>query len=138
MKSVFVDTAALIALGDNNDRFHFQALEVRNELKKYHQKFVTTNAVILELASYFSPSNARSSAIALIEAIDQSLKWDSLIIDDSLMKRGLELYKRMSDKDWSLVDCIGMIVARDLDITEIFTTDHHFEQAGFIILIKDE
>ena len=42
----------------------------------------------------------------------------------------------MKDKEWGLVDCTSIIVARDMGITEIFTTDHHFEQAGFTILLK--
>lgn len=54
MTSVFVDTAALIALGDKGDRFHYQALKVNDSLKRANRYFITTNAVILELASYVS------------------------------------------------------------------------------------
>jgi len=46
MKSVFVDTAALIALGDKGDGFHRKALIVRDEMKESQRNFVTTNAVI--------------------------------------------------------------------------------------------
>lgn len=80
MRTVFVDTAALIALGDKSDSFHQQALSVRDRLKKSRTVFATTNAVILELAGYFSQSGKRSVAVEL--------------------------------------------------------TDHHFEQAGFNILLK--
>ena len=52
------------------------------------------------------------------------------------MKKGISRFKQMSDKDWSVVDCISMIMAEESDITEIFTNDHHFEQAGFTILLK--
>jgi len=136
MKPVFVDTAALIAIGDKRDQFHYQATRVKNELKKSQRNFVTTNAVILELASYFSQSYWRSIAVELIETINQSKKWKCITVDDTLMERGFTRYKQMSDKDWSLVDCIDMIVAEDQKITEIFTTDHHFEQSGFTILLK--
>lgn len=54
MNSVFVDTAALIAMGDRGDRFHHQAVRIRDELKIARTDFVTTDAVILEFASYFS------------------------------------------------------------------------------------
>ena len=136
MNSVFVDTAALIAMGDKGDRFHHQALRVRDELKQSQIDFITTNAVILELASYFSQSHQRSTAIKLIETINQSKKWKRILVDHVLMNRGFVRYKQSSDKNWSLVDCIGMIIAEDQEITEIFTTDHHFEQAGFTILLK--
>ena len=137
MKPVFVDTAALIAMGDKGDLFHNQAMMVKDALKKSRRNFVTTNAVILELASYFSQSIWRSTAIKLIETINQSKKWQCITVDDTLMQRGFARYKQMSDKDWSLVDCIDMIVAEDQGITEIFTTDHHFEQSGFNILLKN-
>ena len=138
MNSVFVDTTALIAMGDKGDQFHHQALRVRVELKQSQIDFITTNAVILELASYFSQSHQRSTAIKLIETINQSKKWKRILVDHALMNRGFVRYKQRSDKNWSLVDCIGMIIAEDQEITEIFTTDHHFEQAGFTILLKSE
>lgn len=136
MKPVFVDTAALIAMGDIGDQFHYQAMMVREELKKSQKDFVTTNAVILELASYFCQSHRRSTAIKLIETITKSDKWNCITIDDTLMQRGFARYKQMTDKDWSLVDCICMIVAEDMGITEILTVDHHFEQSGFTIFLN--
>jgi len=138
MKTVFTDTAALIALGDKSDRFHQQAVFVRNRLKKLRTYFITTNAVILELTGYFSQSGKRAVAVNLTEAIFHSEKWRYIVADDVLMNRGFERYKRMQDKNWSLTDCIGMVVAEDYGIIDIFTTDHHFEQAGFNILLKDK
>lgn len=41
MKNVFVDTAALIAMGDKDDHFHQKALTIKNELKKSQKGFVT-------------------------------------------------------------------------------------------------
>ena len=71
-----------------------------------------------------------------MKLVIQSKKWKSTFIDEKLLNRGFELYRQMKDKEWGLVDCISIIVARDMGITEIFTTDHHFEQAGFTILLK--
>jgi len=42
----------------------------------------------------------------------------------------------MTDKEWSLIDCISIIIAEEFRITDIFSNDHHFEQAGFNILMK--
>ena len=39
------------------------------------------------------------------------------------------------DKDWSLTDCISFIVMRRRGLTDALTSDHHFEQAGFTILL---
>ena len=136
MTFVFVDAASLIAIGDKRDRFHQQALAINEELIKSKVKFLTTDAVVLEIAGYFSQSKRRSTAVALIETIKHSRKWKCIAVDETLMNRGLDRYRNMADKDWSLVDCISMLVAKDYGIADIFTTDHHFEQAGFVILLK--
>lgn len=50
--------------------------------------------------------------------------------------RGVDLYSRRPDRDYSLVDCISMNVMRDEGITDILTNDHHFAQEGFHILVR--
>lgn len=136
MKPVFIDTSALIAIGNRRDVFHSQALKIKNELKQSRRNFVTTNAVLLEFGNAFSAVNLRSVAVKMIEAIGYSKKWECISTDDTLMERGFQKFRQIKDKDWGLVDCISIIVSKDIEITEIFTTDHHFEQAGFRILLK--
>lgn len=51
------------------------------------------------------------------------------------MKAGFDLFKQMQDKSWDLVDCINITAARQQNITEIFTHDNNFTQAGFTILL---
>ncbi|MDM8516666.1 hypothetical protein QUF76_10730 [Desulfobacterales bacterium HSG16] len=73
----------------------------------------------------------------MIEAVRNSKKWECISTDGILMERGFQKFSQVRDKEWGLVDCISMIVSKDIGIAEIFTADHHFEQAGFrILLIK--
>jgi predicted nucleic acid-binding protein len=51
--------------------------------------------------------------------------------------RGLALFRQTTDKDWSLTDCISVVVAKELGLQQVFTTDHHFTQAGFDILLRE-
>jgi predicted nucleic acid-binding protein len=53
-----------------------------------------------------------------------------------LLDRGVTLYRQRPDKDWSLTDCISFVVMRERGITEALTADHHFEQAGFVALLR--
>jgi predicted nucleic acid-binding protein len=46
------------------------------------------------------------------------------------------LYHLRPDKQWSLTDCISFLVMSEEGITEALTADHHFEQAGFVALLK--
>ena len=50
---------------------------------------------------------------------------------------GLELYRRRSDKGYSLVDCVSMNTMRREGIVEVLTNDRHFAQEGYTILLDD-
>jgi predicted nucleic acid-binding protein len=52
------------------------------------------------------------------------------------MDAGLDLYRGRPDKAWSLTDCISFVVMERDGIREALTGDHHFEQAGFVALLK--
>jgi uncharacterized protein len=54
-----------------------------------------------------------------------------------LFSAGLELFRSRRDKEWSLTDCMSFVVMRERGITDALTNDHHFEQAGFRILLKE-
>ena len=135
IKPVFVDTSALIAIGNRRDNFHLLAREIKENLKQSNRSYVTTNAILLELGNAFSQTNLKPVAIQMIEAIHSSTKWNCINIGDIRMQEGFELFKRMKDKEWGLVDCTSIVVAKKMEVTEVFTTDHHFEQAGFNILL---
>jgi len=51
------------------------------------------------------------------------------------MERALLLYSDRPDKTWGLVDCASFVVMEGEGITDAFTTDRHFEQAGFNCLL---
>lgn len=136
MKPIFVDTSALIALGNKRDSFHQSAIKINHQLKAQNRNFITTNAVLLEFGNAFSSLNLKPVAISLIKAIKISPKWEYLLVNELLFDQAFSLYEKMNDKEWGLVDCTSIIVAQERGISEIFSTDHHFKQAGFTILLN--
>lgn len=53
-----------------------------------------------------------------------------------LFLKGLKFYQDRQDKKFSMTDCISMVVMESEGLSQVLTNDHHFEQAGFEILIK--
>jgi uncharacterized protein len=53
-----------------------------------------------------------------------------------LFHKGIELFRARPDKDWSLTDCISFVVMAERGLSDAFTGDKHFEQAGFKALLK--
>jgi predicted nucleic acid-binding protein len=57
-------------------------------------------------------------------------------IDQSLDEKAWQLLASRLDKQWSLVDSASFVIMEDRGMTEALTTDHHFEQSGFVRLLK--
>lgn len=55
----------------------------------------------------------------------------SFFVDPDLRESGWQFFAARPDKEWSLTDCLSMLVCQRLNITDILTSDHHFTQAGF-------
>lgn len=136
MNSIFVDTAALIALGNKQDAFHPLAKQKQQELVKNQTQFISSDFVIAEFCNAFSRVKFRATAVQMVNGIYQSKAWTVIAINEELMTKSLALFTQMQDKEWGLVDCSSIILARENQLDSIFTTDKHFEQAGFEILLK--
>ncbi len=67
--------------------------------------------------------------------IQFSKRIEVVFVDENLWEEGWQLYELHNDKEWSLTDCISITVMKDRNISEALTTDHHFEQAGFVRLL---
>lgn len=135
-RKVFVDTSAWIALINPVDTLAIQAKQIMARLSQQKNILVTTEFVLLEVADALCKSNLRQKTYAYINGIRQIPDIQEIIsFDQSLLDEGWNLYHQYSDKDWGLTDCISFVVMRREGITQAFTSDKHFEQAGFVKLM---
>ena len=135
MAVTFVDTVALIALVNGRDSLHESAIEIFSKLRKQNSSFVTSEFVLVEFANTLSASDFRERASTFIQGLQTSEDFEIIESSSQLFSRGFELYRNRVDKDWSLVDCISFVIMNEQQITEAFTQDRHFEQAGFSKLL---
>jgi uncharacterized protein len=107
-----------------------------SELKSKNVKLIITESVLFEFANALSPVEHRSKAVAFIDVIRTLSTVEIISASDELFEKSLNLYRERNDKEWSLTDCTGFIVMQELQIRHAFTSDKHFEQAGFIKLLQ--
>jgi predicted nucleic acid-binding protein len=136
MKKVFVDTDAWLALINNKDYSHNLAVEIRKRLKAQSYYFVTTDFVFLEVADALNSPKFRQQTIKFINRLRNLSDLLIIPVSSELFFKGWDFYCQPLDKDWGLTDYISFVIMEDEGITEALTTDKHFEQAGFIRLIK--
>ncbi|MCI5218448.1 MAG: PIN domain-containing protein [Candidatus Electrothrix sp. LOE2] len=138
MNEVFADTSGWANYLVRSEPFHKQATQLMRQWHQEHIKVVTTNYVLSELVALFiSPLRiSRPQQIQTIETI-AAAEWVEIVhIDQILHDQTWQFLRKYDDKMWSLVDCSSFVVMQERRISQGFTTDHHFEQAGFLRLLK--
>ncbi len=136
MKKVFVDTAAWLALINVDDDFHLAAKQVKKRLQQEGYQFVTTDFIFLEVADALTSPLIRQQTITFINSLKKLPILEVIPISNSLYEQGWILYSQRLDKDWGLTDCISFVVMQHLNISLAFTSDKHFQQAGFTRLLS--
>ena len=136
MNEVFADACYWIALLLRGDELHSIAKKLALSLSSGY-RIVTTDLVLIEFmdhASKYRPS-IREEASLTWNDIRSDPALVVIPVSEMLLHTAEQLYHRASDKNWSLTDCTSFVVMRQRKITSALTHDHHFEQAGFEILM---
>ncbi|MGB7415812.1 MAG: PIN domain-containing protein, partial [Thermosynechococcaceae cyanobacterium] len=136
--SVFVDTSGWASLFVVNETYHPQATAYLQAALQNQHRLVTSNYVIAELVALLhSPlRQPRSQIFQIIDAIKTVAYVEIIHIDLEADTASWSLCKSRQDKAWSLVDCASFVLMEHMDIRDALTRDRHFEQAGFIRLLK--
>jgi predicted nucleic acid-binding protein len=138
MTDLFADTAGWASWLGRREPFHALAVTVVNQARRAGRKLVTTNYILTELVAVLtSPIHLpRPQQIQLLAAL-RAASWVEIVqVDAALDAAAWSLWHSRPDKEWSLVDCASFVVMQQRGLAEALTTDHHFEQAGFVRLLK--
>ncbi len=133
MRPLFADTSFFVAYVNSDEHCHVAALEY---LTRRPEPIVTTTWVLAELGNYLARSRQRRWYVSFVRDLQAEPRLTVVAADEAWFDRGLRLYAQTPDKTWSVTDCISFAIMRERRIHEALTTDHHFEQAGFTVLLK--
>jgi len=133
-RNVFLDTSYAIALVVNNDINHANASALSKKLFQEGTQTITTELILIEIADSLSRISFRHEAIGTTDKLRQLAQ--VVEVEKSFLQQAWFLYKNRPDKEWSVTDCYSFIVMEKYSIKQVLTTDKHFEQAGFEILLK--
>ena len=131
---IFLDSAFAIALASATDTYHKKALEISETLGDV--TLVTTRAILLEIGNALSKRPFRKACLSLLRALEDDENVLIVSISDELFEKGMDLFAKRTDKEWGLIDCISFVVMQEREIAQALTTDTHFQQAGFQVLMR--
>jgi hypothetical protein len=91
--------------------------------------------VFADSVYFFALRSVRHAVLRLWQTLEAAS--DVEIVQPALepFQRGFERCRLRPDRDWSLTDCTSFIVMEERGISESLTSDHHFQQAGFVPLL---
>lgn len=134
--SLFVDTSGWADPVLANTPDHARMEILYKQAIAGGRPLATTNYVITELVALLTARSraSRVQVLSFIARIKQMPQVHIVHIDQAIDTAAWTLLERHSDKEWSLVDAASFVVMRQLALSDAFTSDHHFVQAGFIRL----
>jgi predicted nucleic acid-binding protein len=123
---------------DHAQMFHALAAQCFKDLRAQSILVVTTNYVVAELVALLhSPMRIpRRDVMRFIDSLKAAPYIEIVHVDEPLDALAWQLLKQRPDKAWSLVDCVSFLLMEQRGAADALTTDHHFEQAGFVRLLK--
>ena len=134
MTKAFVDTWFFIGYTNRFDSDHRRAMQIDRRLGGV--RLITHDAVLSEFLTFFAESGRywRESAADMVRRVLLDHRFEVLPADRSLFLTAVNHYADRLDKEYSLVDCMSMLVMKDHGITHVLTNDHHFRQEGFTLV----
>ena len=91
---------------------------------------ITTDYVLDETLTLLRSRRDLASASSFIDKIRESKSVRVFWIDDSLFEKALGIFRKSDRKAWSFTDCTSFALMRELSVSQAFTFDSHFGEAG--------
>ena len=136
MRVVFADTSFWIATLNPADSLHTRAIDVYSGLGAH--RLYTSEMVLTEVFNSLADegANIRKAVVAFESQLRQQANVVMVPQTSSDFRAAVRFYEQRLDQEWGLTDCASFIVMQRENITEALTYDHHFEQAGFVALLR--
>ncbi|MFN8188076.1 MAG: PIN domain-containing protein [Gaiellales bacterium] len=129
--SVFVDTSALYAVLDRDDRNHAAAAETLTALLD-GETLVTHGYAVVEATALVQRRLGMEAVRSLADDLLPAL--ELVFVDESLHRAAVASLLACGARDVSLVDWTSFELMRRLAIAEAFAFDDDFARQGFTLL----
>ncbi len=130
---MLLDTSGLLCFHHKAERRHADAVQ----LFRAAPLRVTHNYVLAEFIALAQARGLpRKPALDFLTELEANSAVEVVFVDPDLHAAARKLLRRRLDKDWSLCDAVSFFLMGARGLIEALTTDHHFEQAGFVRLLR--
>ena len=118
---IFVDSGAWIALTNQRDQNHTDAVTIYADLRRQRARFLTTDYVLDETITRLRYDVSHSVAVQFLDFIERAEKIDGLTvteIDKILFQEAKRLFRQYDSAKLSFTDCTSFAVCQKHKISE--------------------
>ncbi len=108
---ILIDTGALIALTDADDKYHGDAKKLYKESRNKGINFFTTNFVLCEILNYLRARISHAIAVSFRDNLYKSNIIELVHVTSSLEHEAFRIFKKYNDIDFSFTDCTSFSVS---------------------------
>lgn len=130
---MLLDTSGLLCYLHRAESQHAEAVRLfQSATRRLTHNYVLAEFVALAEARKLP----RVPVLKFAAELQSNAAVQMVYVSEGLHRAALTHLAQRPDKSWSLCDAVSFLLMRQEKIREALTTDHHFEQAGFIRLLK--
>lgn len=134
--NIFIDTSALIAYYNADDKYHSEAFEVMKKIKRGEISlgcFYLTDYIFDETITFIERVLGNHElALKVGEALQTSPYTTMIQVDEEIFREAWSFFKQ--NKGYSFTDCTSFQAMKKHGLNNVFTFDQHFRKAGFKII----
>lgn len=130
---MFLDTSGLLCYLDGSEAGHDDSAR----LMLSASQLLTHSYVLAKLVAMAHVRGLpRLTILEFLAELEGDLGIHVVYVDGELHHAAVDLLSRRLDKTYSLCDAVSFVLMERRGVRETLTTDHHFEQAGFVRLLR--
>ena len=136
MRPVFVDTGGWIATAVVRDEMHQAAAAYAMHLSQRNLPLLTTNYVLTEALTRIRYDDGHARALsfdAIVQELRRTRRLTVRWVNPAVHEAAMEIFRKYSDHEFSIVDCTSFVVARERKVREVFGFDKDFVTMGFAL-----
>jgi predicted nucleic acid-binding protein len=130
---MLLDTSGLLCFHHRAEPQHAEAVDFFRAARLR----LTHNYILAEFVALAQSRRLpRQAALDFVVDLQDNPLVVVVYVETNLHRDAVELLRLRPDKSWSLCDAVSFLLMDLWGLTEALTTDHHFEQAGYVRLLK--
>ena len=131
-KDIFVDTGAWVALADEDDAHHGNAIAIYPILLKSSRYLITTNLLIAESYVIIMNELGHIAAVRFLDGVNASPRIVKVYSNENIERESEDILRHYEDQDFSYSDSVSFTIMKRQKIKKAFTFDKHFQTMGFV------